>query len=252
MSKEKTTPKAKEKSAELNPMGDLAPFDPGEIAGRQNSELPAATNRPVSPLGPPQSARPIDADSANPLLAEARRRIEQLEQQLAVEHDARRELERKMYQLEVVAIRVEEMTQRLEQEHQTRIGVERELSAMEVEIKIARDFKAALENERVARLDLERRTATLQMQAERANEIASQLAEERQARVDLERERAGLKAELSHAKKIETLLAEERSARANAQLRASTAEAKLSRLEGELEAQSPKTGGSVFGRLRGR
>jgi hypothetical protein len=72
-------------------------------------------------------------------------------------------------------------------------------------------------------------------------------------RVDLERERAGLKADLSHAKKIETLLAEERSARANAQLRASTAEAKLSRLEGELEAQSPnKTGGSVFGRLRGR
>jgi hypothetical protein len=62
-----------------------------------------------------------------------------------------------------------------------------------------------------------------------------------------------LKAELAHAKKIETLLTEERQARANAQIRASTAEAKLSRLEGELDAQSPQTGGgSLFGRLRGR
>jgi septation ring formation regulator EzrA len=255
MTKEKSSPKnapkAKSKLTDLNPLGDVAPFDPGELPDGGQS-VSAPSNKIASPLGTPQPVQRIDPEAANPLLTDARRRIEQLEETLTAERQARQEVERKMYQLEVSAARAETLAQQLERERETRMGLERTLSALEVEVRSVREFKEALESERVARLDLERRTATLQMQAERASEIANQLAEERQARVDLERERAALKADLAHAKKIETLLTEERQARANAQLRASTAEAKLSRLEGEIEAQSPKSGGSLFGRLRGR
>ena len=249
----KGTQKPADQIADLNPLGDLEPFDPNELVREKQGET-NVQDKPVSPLGEPRPVRRIDPDSANPLLVDARRKIEALEQQLTAEQNARRELERKTYQLEATAARAEELAAQLQDEHKTRMSLDRELSALEVEVKNARDFKEALESERKARLDLERRTATLQMQAERAREVAEQLAEERKARVDLERERATLKAELEHAKKMELLLTEERQARANAQLRASTAEAKLSRLEGELEAQNPQSssGGSLFGRFRGR
>ena len=96
MAKEKASSKAKDKIADLNPLGDVAPFDPSEFAKERKSSS-AGSDKPVSPLGAPRPVQPIDPDVTNPLLVEARRRIEQLEQELTAERQTRRELERKTY-----------------------------------------------------------------------------------------------------------------------------------------------------------
>lgn len=53
-------------------------------------------------------------------------------------------------------------------------------------------------------------------------------------RVKLEREKATLEVQVQGLQKLDTLLSEERQARMNAQSRASSAEARLARLEGEI------------------
>lgn len=242
---------AKKKVKEVvdDPLEALAPFHPDSLREAETAGVPAITS-PVSPLGPPTAiAAPAAVEL---LLREANRQIRELRQEVAAGQTERRQLEKRNYQLEAIAAQVEELRAALDQERQVRSGLERETAAMEVEVKHVARLQAELEAERAARLELERQTAMLTIRAERADEVASLLAEERQARVTLERERATLAVEVEQARKMEVFLAEERQARMNAQSRAASAEARLAKLEGEVEARNPQGERSLMGRLRGR
>lgn len=226
-----------------DPLSSVETFDPKKVA---EETAVRAQNQPISPLGPPQTipappqlAMPVPYNQPNEDIAALKAEI--------------RALEKRNIELETAVTQHKATIDELKLERDVRLKLEREMAGMEVEIRQARHASAALEEERQARLGLERRLASLEVIAERAQEATAQLSEERAARVKLEREKATLEVQVQGLQKLDTLLSEERQARMNAQSRASSAEARLARLEGEINQQGGgESGRSFMDRLRGR
>ncbi|MCB8979471.1 MAG: hypothetical protein H6657_18835 [Ardenticatenaceae bacterium] len=238
MAKRKTS---KVETAE-DPLSNVETFDPKKVA---EETAVRAQNQPVSPLGPPQ-AIPAPPQLAMPIsFAQPSEDVAALKAEI-------RALEKRNIELETAVTQHKATIDELKTERDLRLKLEREIAGMEVEIRQARHATAALEEERQARLGLERRLASLEVIAERAQEATAQLTEERAARVKLEREKATLEVQVQSLQKLDTLLSEERQARMNAQSRASSAEARLARLEGEINQQGGESGRSFMDRLRGR
>ena len=238
----KKTDKAAPKDSSADPLSNVETFDPRQVA--QETAV-RAQNQPVSPLGPPQ-AIPTPPQLAMPVP------LSQPDEDNSALKAEIRALEKRNIELETAVAQHKATIDELKTERDIRLKLEREMAAMEVEIRQVRHTTAALEEERQARLALERRLATLEVVAERSEEMAKQLAEERQMRVQLEREKATLDVQVQSMQKLDTLLSEERQARMNAQSRASSAEARLARLEGEINQQGGESGRSFMDRLRGR
>ena len=243
MAKKRTSKPAPQENA-ADPLSNVETFDPKQVA---EETAVRAQNKPVSPLGPPQTV------PTPPQLAVAVPLSQPSEDVAALKAEIRA-LEKRNIELETAVAQHQAILNELKEERAARQKLEREMAGMEVEIRQVRHATAALEEERQTRLELERRLATLTVIAERAQEMAAQLAEERQARVQLEREKATLDVQVQSMQKLDTLLSEERQARMNAQSRASSAEARLARMEGEINQQGGKNSGgtSFLDRLRGR
>ena len=226
-----------------DPLSSVETFDPKQVAAETAVR---AQNQPVSPLGPPQSI-PTPPQLIMPVpLAQPSEDSAALKAEI-------RALEKRNIELETAVTQHKATIDELKSERDVRLKLEREMAGMEVEIRQARHAIAALEEERQARLGLERRLASMEVIAERAQEATAQLSEERAMRVKLEREKATLEVQVQGLQKLDTLLSEERQARMNAQSRASSAEARLARLEGEINQQGGGEGGRSFmDRLRGR
>lgn len=242
MAKKKTSKTAKQDNS-ADPLSSVETFDPKQVA---EETAVRAQSKPVSPLGPPQPVpTPPQLNVPSPL--------GQPNEDVAALKAEIRALEKRNIELEAAVAQHKATIEELKAEREVRLKLEREMAGMEVEIRQVRHATAALEEEREARLALERKLASLEVLAERAQEATAQLAEERQLRVQLEREKATLDVQVQSLQKLDTLLAEERQARMNAQSRASSAEARLARLEGEINQQGGIEGGrSLMDRLRGR
>ena len=239
MAKKKSS-KAAQQASSADPLSNVESFDPRPV---EEETAVRAQNTPVSPLGPPQTV-PTPPQLAMP--SQPNEEAEALKAEV-------RALEKRNIELETAVAQHKATIEELKAEREVRLKLEREIAGMEVEIRQARHATAALEEERQARLALERRLASLEVVAERAQEVSAQLAEERQMRVQLEREKATLDVQVQSLQKLDTLLSEERQARMNAQSRASSAEARLARLEGEINQQGGSGSGQSFlDRLRGR
>jgi DNA repair exonuclease SbcCD ATPase subunit len=242
MAKKKTN-KAAQQDSSADPLSSVETFDPKKV---EKETAVRSQNQPVSPLGPPQTV-PTPPQLAVPVPSS------QPSEDVTVLKAEIRALEKRNTELETAVAQHKETIEELKAERDVRLKLEREMAGMEVEIRQVRHATAALEEERQARLQLERRLATVEVVAERAEEASAQLMEERQMRVQLEREKATLEVQVQSLQKLDTLLTEERQARMNAQSRASSAEARLARLEGEINQQGGGEGGRSFlDRLRGR
>lgn len=242
MAKRKSS-KATQQDSAADPLSKIETFDPKQVAAETAVR---GQNKPVSPLGPPQ---PVPAPTQFPMQAQ----LSDASQEIHARKTEIRALEKRNIELETAVAQHKATIEELKAERNVRLKLEREMAAMEVEIRQARHATAALEEDRQSRLELERRLATLEVIAERAQEVSAQLVEERQARVQLEREKATLDVQVQGLQKLDTLLSEERQARMNAQSRASSAEARLARLEGEINQQGGSRGSQSFlDRLRGR
>ena len=236
--------KATKQENTADPLSNVETFDPKQVA----AETAVRTqHKPISPLGPPQTVPAPTQFPLQPQLGDASQEIEALKAEI-------RTLEKRNIELETAVAQHKATIEELKAEREVRLKLEREMAGMEVEIRQVRHATAALEEERQSRLELERRLATLEVIAERSQEVTAQLAEERQVRVQLEREKATLDVQVQSLQKLDALLSEERQARMNAQSRASSAEARLARLEGEINQQggSSSSGQSFMDRLRGR
>ena len=243
MAKKKTS-KAETTDTTADPLSSIETFDPKQVA---EETAVRAQNKPVSPLGPPQPI-PTPPQLAVTPPQQPSENVDTLKAEI-------RALEKRNIELEAAVAQHKATIEELKVERDVRLKLEREMAGMEVEIRQVRHATAALEEERQARLVLERRLATLEVVAERTQEVTAQLAEERQMRVQLEREKATLDVQVQSLQKLDTLLSEERQARMNAQSRASSAEARLARLEGEINqhgGSSSSSGQSFLDRLRGR
>lgn len=242
MAKKPSKAEAVENTAD--PLSNVETFDPKQVA---TETAVRAQNKPVSPLGPPQTV-PTPPQLTMPVPSS------QPSEDAAASKAEIRALEKRNIELETAVAQHQTTLDELKEERTARLKLEREMAGMEVEIRQARHAMAALEEERQTRLELERRLATLAVIAERTQEVTAQLAEERQARVKLEREKATLEVQVQSLQKLDALLSEERQARMNAQSRASSAEARLARMEGENNQQGGKnnSGPSFMDRLRGR
>ena len=243
MAKKKTN-KAAEQDNSVDLLNSIETFDPKQVAG----ETAVRTARkPVSPLGPPQPVTTAPQFSRPITVSQPSEEVAALKAEI-------RALEKRNIELETAVTQHKTTIEELKAERDVRLKLEREMAGMEVEIRQVRHATAALEEERQSRLELERRLATLEVIAERAQEATAQLMEERQARVQLEREKATLDVQVQSLQKLDTLLSEERQARMNAQSRASSAEARLARMEGEINQHGSGSGGkqSFLDRLRGR
>lgn len=238
----KKASKVAQQDNSADPLSNVETFDPRQVA---EETAVRAQNKPVSPLGPPQTV------PAPPQLAVPVPFGQPNEEEAAALKKEIRALEKRNIELETAVTQHKAAIEELKAEREIRLKLEREIAGMEVEIRQVRHATAALEEERKSRLELERRLASLEVIAERAQEATAQLADERQRRVQLEREKATLDVQVQSLQKLDTLLAEERQARMNAQSRASSAEARLARLEGEINQQSGG-GQSFLDRLRGR
>ncbi|MBK8905978.1 MAG: hypothetical protein IPM53_32665 [Anaerolineaceae bacterium] len=225
-----------------DPLSSVETFDPKQVT---EETAVRAQNQPISPLGPPQSV-PTPPQLAMPVP------LSQPSEDIAALKAEIRALEKRNIELETAVTQHKATIEELKLEREVRLKLEREMAGMEVEIRQVRHATAALEEERQARLALERRLASLEVIAERAQEATAQLTEERAARVKLEREKATLEVQVQGLQKLDTLLSEERQARMNAQSRASSAEARLARLEGEIQQGGSESGRSFMDRLRGR
>ena len=224
MAKKKTS-KAAQQDNSSDPLSNVETFDPKQVA---KETAVRAQNKPVSPLGPPQAV-PTPPQLAMPVPSS------QPDEDAATLKAEIRALEKRNTELETAVAQHKETIEELK-----------------AEIRQVRHATAALEEERKTRLELERRLATLEVVAQRAEEASAQLVDERQMRVQLEREKATLEVQVQSLQKLDTLLSEERQARMNAQSRASSAEARLARLEGEINQQGGKGNRSFLDRLRGR
>jgi len=242
MAKKKTS-KAAQQDSSADPLSNVETFNPKQVEKETAAHAP---NKPISPLGPPQTI-PTPPQLAMPVPSS------QPDEDVTALKAEIRALEKRNIELQTAVAQHKETIEELKAEREVRLKLEREMAGMEVEIRQVRHATTALEEERQARLVLERRLATLEVIAERAQEATAQLAEERQARVKLEREKATLEMQVQGLQKLDTLLSEERQARMNAQSRASSAEARLARLEGEINQQGGSGSGQSFlDRLRGR
>jgi DNA repair exonuclease SbcCD ATPase subunit len=242
MAKNKTSKAAQQDNSD-DPLSNVETFDPRQV---EKETAVRAQNKPVSPLGPPQTV-PTPTQLTMPVPASPP------DEDVAALKAEIRALEKRNIELQTAVAQHKETIEELKAERDVRLKLEREMAGMEVEIRQVRHATAALEEERQARLQLERRLATLEVLAERAQEATAQLTEERQMRVQLEREKATLEVQVQGLQKLDTLLSEERQARMNAQSRASSAEARLARLEGEINQQGGSGSGQSFlDRLRGR
>lgn len=241
MAKKKTS-KAAQADNVTDPLGSVETFDPKKVA----EETAVRTqSRPASPLGPPQAVTPSTQFTMPLPVAQPSEDITALKTEI-------RALEKRNIELETAVTQQKATIEELKAERDIRLKLEREMAGMEVEIRQVRHTTAALEEERQARIALERKLASLEVIAERAQEATAQLADERAARVKLEREKATLEVQVQSLQKLDTLLSEERQARMNAQSRASSAEARLARMEGEIQQGSGEGGRSFMDRLRGR
>jgi DNA repair exonuclease SbcCD ATPase subunit len=243
MAKKKTS-KAAQQDSSADPLSNVETFDPKQMEGETAVR---AQNKPVSPLGPPQTAPTPPQLAVSGLPGQPSEAVAALKAEI-------RALEKRNIKLEATVAQHKATIEELKAEREVRLKLEREMAGMEVEIRQVRHATAALEEERKSRLELERRLATLEVIAERAQEASAQLVEERQMRIQLEREKATLEVQVQSLQKLDTLLSEERQARMNAQSRASSAEARLARLEGEINQQGGGSGSrqSFLDRLRGR
>lgn len=241
MAKKKTI-KADISDNSADPLSNVETFDPKKVA---EETAVRAQSKPVSPLGPPQAV-PTPPQLAMPMpLAQSSEDTTALKAEI-------RALEKRNIELETAVTQLKATIDELKVERDVRLKLEREMAGMEVEIRQVRHTTAALEEERQARIALERKLASLEVIAERAQEATAQLTEERAQRVRLEREKATLEVQVQSLQKLDTLLSEERQARMNAQSRASSAEARLARLEGEIQQGGNESGRSFLDRLRGR
>ncbi|WP_420642257.1 hypothetical protein [Candidatus Leptofilum sp.] len=243
MAKKKTS-KAAPQDNVADPLSSVETFDPKKVEAETAAH---AQNKPVSPLGPPQVvSTPSQFTMPVPVP------VNQPSEDVAALKAEIRALEKRNIELETAVTQHKATIEELKAEREVRLKLEREIAGMEVEIRQVRHATAALEEERQARVALERKLASLEVIAERTQEATAQLAEERQMRVQLEREKATLDVQVQSLQKLDTLLAEERQARMNAQSRASSAEARLARLEGEIQQGGGESGRSFMDRLRGR
>lgn len=255
MANRKTQTRKKKTSHTENgsdPLSNVELFDP-QTAVSADTEPSDEISTPLSPLGiPTPMPMPMQASLHNQL-QDSQSQLKKLETKIEAQNDELRVLERKNFELEMALKQANATIEDLKKERDIRLGLEREIAALEVQVQQVHHAAATLEEERQDRIQIERKLATLEILAERSQEMAAQLAEERNARVTLERERATLEVQVDNMKKLEVLLNEERQARMNAQSRASTAEARLARIEGELnQGGSNNSGGSgILGRLRG-
>ncbi|WP_420627758.1 hypothetical protein [Candidatus Leptofilum sp.] len=242
MAKKKTSKAAQQENV-TDPLSSVETFDPKKVA---EETAVRAQSRPVSPLGPPQAV-PTPPQLTMPVpVGQPSEDVTALKAEI-------RELEKRNIELETAVTQHKATIEELKAEREVRLKLEREMAGMEVEIRQVRHATAALEEERQARVALERKLASLEVIAERAQEATTQLADERAMRVKLEREKATLEVQVQSLQKLDTLLAEERQARMNAQSRASSAEARLARMEGEIQqGGGGESGRSFMDRLRGR
>ena len=107
--------KMKPKETNTDPLESVADFDPDTVIDNNSSNALVSTE-PISPLGPPTVVTGPGTSSIELLLQEANRRIEQLQADLIVEREQKRELERKYYQLEATAAQAENALDDLKQE----------------------------------------------------------------------------------------------------------------------------------------
>lgn len=253
MAKKKQVDPEIKREAPVDPLEAVPMFDPKTDQVKETAVAPNHTiSSPVSPLGPPTPV-PVAVGSLltfPPQLPHNDEQLQTLKQELAARDALIREQERRIIMLETAVANAKETEDELRQERQTRQTLEREMAALEVEVRQIRQTAQNLEQERAIRLEMERKLATLEVRSERAEQIAEQLVTERDARIRLEREKATLEVQVQSMHKTEALLTEERQARMNAQSRAASAEAQLARLQGEMGQQ--ESGGSLFGRFRGR
>ena len=249
MAKTKKSQTTKKEATPSDPLADVELFDPHTAVSEENNDPTTGDiTSPVSPLGPPVTMPlPIQATLQN-----SQDKLTKLETQLAAKEERVRKLEREVFELKAAAKQTNATIRELKKERSIRLNLEREMAKMEAEVQQAQQINASLDAEREDRLMIERKLATLEVLAERSQEMAAQLAEERNARVTLEREKATLAVQVESMQKLEQLLNEERQARMNAQSRASSAEARLARIEGELnQGGGSNSSGGILGRLRG-
>ena len=238
-----------------NPLNNLEAYDPRQTSTSVGSSSEKQSkNLPMSPLGPPQRVQPKSQSQEAPPQPQSGTplRISQLEAELKEALDAKKQLERRNFELETAVSRTTTLENELKEERAAKLELIKQIAALEVQVQRTQANDGALEAERTKRFQIEKKLATLEVRAERAQEMAAQLADAQKARVELEREKATLDVQVQSMKKLDKLLSEERQARMNAQSRASSAEAQLARLEGELGNMDNPGRGSFMDRLRGR